>query len=664
MSNIQLTHQDGITFVIFDRPHSSANIFDRATLEELETRLLEVRKEADLKGVIFLSSKPSIFIAGADLKALATADDKELAALIELGQRVFNIIASLDVPTVAAIHGACVGGGYELALACDWRVATDASSTRIGLPETQLGILPAWGGSTRLPRLIGVHRALPLILAGKVVKAKVAKLKGLVDAVVPEENLKQHAITWIGKGKHPEKQWLHLHNFLSISIIAERAKKELHKKTHGHYPGPEKAIEVVTQGVLKQIPESLQLERNAIVTLAHRPETKHLIGLYFLQERAKKHRYVEAEPRSIKATAVIGAGLMGSGIAYWLASHGHDVTLLDLDDEAIARGFKSIEKLSSDALKRKLIDPTAAARALDRIHPATGDVPLHHCDLIIEAAVENLSIKKKIFADLWRRSADHTILATNTSALPIHELSAVADGPDRLVGLHFFNPVHRMQLVEVVRTRLTSDETLATAINFVRKIGKTPVLVNDSPGFLVNRILLPYLVKAGELFDQGADPEDLDDAMLNFGMPMGPLRLLDEVGLDVALHVAQTLADAFPDRMTVPSILTTMVAEGLGGRKTGAGFYLYHKGDIKPNPAVLDMREGNKPLPSDVASQLARLMSEEAARCLDEKVAETAGDIDLSMILGTGYAPFRGGPLHYADDHNLFEHKFYGSTFP
>lgn len=647
MSNLTLTIRDSIATLVFDREGSSANIFDRTTLDELDEKLGEIEKGPALIGLLIRSAKPTIFIAGADLNALSKARGTELKELIETGQRIFNRLADLPIPTVAAIHGACVGGGLELALACDWRVASDASATRLGLPETQLGILPAWGGSTRLPALLGLPTALPLILSGKLLKGTDAKRKGLVDAVVPVEHLESHALTFLKRGLRRRPRHPFLHNSFVVSRIRKRATRDLLAKTHGLYPGPQEALEVALASVNHPRSVSLAAERDAILRLAKRPETRQLIRLFFLQEHAKKHRHVEVEPREIKRVAVIGAGLMGSGIAYWLSTRGLPVTLQDISDEALAKGHQSIATLYAKAKARFVLSATEAARGLDRIHLASGAVPLRQCDLVIEAAVEQLAIKKKIFADLAARSRPDTILATNTSALLIRELAEGLPHPERLLGLHFFNPVHRMQLVEVVRTDCTSDETLATGVAFVRRIGKLPVVVRDSPGFLVNRILMPYLVEAARIFEEGGDPEMIDEAMLAFGMPMGPLRLLDEVGLDVAQHVAQTLAAAFPDRMQVPGIVGQLLECGHSGRKSGKGFYSYKGESSSPNSKALSLRSGRASAPLNLSTRLATLMTEEARRCFHEKVAETADEIDLAMVLGTGYAPFRGGPMQF-----------------
>lgn len=647
MSHLHLQIDGSHAVLTFDREGSSANIFDRLALVELSENLDLVAGHPRITGLLIRSAKSSIFIAGADLKVLSTAQGDELRDLIELGQATFSKLSQLRCTTVAAIHGACVGGGFELALACDWRVASDSSVTRIGLPETNLGILPAWGGTTRLPRLIGLPAALPLILGGKILTAGAAKAKGLVDAVVPRENLESFAETFFKRGKRPRKYHLLYHNPLIIPLIKYQASKALRERTRGLYPAPVAALEVAANSCLGTIDAGLQREKETVIRLAGLPETQQLMRLYFLQERARKHRFVEVEPGRVNRCGVIGAGVMGAGIAYWLSARGHEVVLRDIDDDALARGMMSISKNYGEAVNRRVLTRTEAARGMDRIMASSVQIQLDRCDLVIEAAVERLDIKRKVFENLAEWTRSDTILATNTSALSVSQLAAVVVHPERLVGLHFFNPVHRMKLVEVVRTGQTSDETLATAVAFVRSIGKLPVVVRDTPGFLVNRILMPYLVEAARLFDEGGDPKVIDDAMLDFGMPMGPLRLLDEVGLDIAAHVAKTLAAAFPERMENPELLRKLVEQGHLGCKSKSGFYQYEGNRTVPNPAALAIRGGSKPAPLETAALLAGAMSREALRCLNEKVAESADDIDLAMVLGTGYAPFRGGPLQF-----------------
>lgn len=645
MPNITLNFSGTTAILVFDREDSVANIFDSKTLAELSECLDELIAQSDVTGLLIRSAKPGIFIAGADLKELSTARGEKLTRLIATGQTLFNRIADLPYPTVAAIHGACVGGGYELALACDWRIASNAPETKIGLPETQLGILPAWGGTTRLPELLGLQDALPIILTGKIYPAVGAKRKGLVDEVVPKEHLKSFALTYLQKGKRHHTHNPIVHNQAVAAVIRLQAQKELQKKTRGLYPAPVAALEVAAASIGRTRSQSQQAELEAIEHLASLPETEQLIRLYFLQERAKKHRHTNATPREIKTAAVVGAGVMGAGIAYWLSTRDTQTILKDISADALAHGMQTIASLYSDAEKHYVISKTEAARGMDRIHPAAGNIPLEKCDLIIEAAVEKLSIKQKIFADLSARCRPDTILATNTSALPIHELASSVSHPERLIGLHFFNPVHRMKLVEVVRTKHTSDETLATAVAYVREIGKLPVVVKDSPGFLVNRILMPYLVEAASMFEQGGDPEEIDNAMLDFGMPMGPLRLLDEVGLDVAMHVAKTLAEAFPDRMEIPKVIVKLLEGGHVGRKGGSGFYVYDHPTPAVNAQVIAFQTGTEDLPKDAKEILSGLMFQEARLCLEEGVVESADDIELAMVFGTGFPPFKLFPI-------------------
>lgn len=659
MKYLKLTKKNGIATLTFDRPDSSANIFNEPVLIECRTVLQQIETDESIEALMICSAKPNIFIAGADIPSLSSATPGELAALIDLGHEVFSQLEALNIPTAAAIHGACVGGGYELALACDWRIASNAKVTKIGLPETQLGILPAWGGSTRLPQLITLPKALPLILAGKTLSAAAAKRKGMVDAVVHPAHIQMMALQYLEKGKRNKETHHIIHSTASVKVIEAAARKDLMKRTRGLYPAPLKALEVICQAVTQPPEIGFRLERDAIIKLTSDSVTSHLIDLFLLNERAKKLKIEETKAQDLQAPVVIGSGIMGSGIGYWLSSRGYPVLLQDINDDALAKGVKRIQQHYQKAQSRHIMTAAEAQSGFDRIHASSQRLPLQNKDLIIEAAVEDLELKKRIFADLSQRCSPDCILATNTSALPIHELADVIQNPERMVGLHFFNPVHRMPLVEIVRAPTTSDATLASALKFVQKIGKTPIIVKDSPGFLVNRILVPYLLEACKLFAAGGDPLEIDEAMLDFGMPMGPLRLLDEVGLDVGKHVAHTLVAAFPDRMSLPPMMDAMIENGFLGRKAGKGFYIYGKDEPEPNPEALALRENDHLQLNSVAEQLAELMSSEAARCLDEHIASSPEDIDLAMVLGTGYAPFRGGPLRYADDLRLISPGFY-----
>jgi 3-hydroxyacyl-CoA dehydrogenase/enoyl-CoA hydratase/3-hydroxybutyryl-CoA epimerase len=650
--NILREVRDGICTLTFDRANSAANIFDRDTLLELSSHLDAIEHATELRGVILASAKENIFIAGADLHALAKMADAPVPApaleeLIQLGQDVFNRLDALKVPTVAAIHGACVGGGYELALACDYRIASDAKATKVGLPEVMLGILPAWGGSTRLPRLIGIPKALDVILAGKTLPAIRALKLGMVDEVIPRERLLDIARERLLKPQAPHRPGHRVsNNPISAALIRARVTKVLASKTRGNYPAPFEALDVVTHGVSLPMEKALALERAAVVRLAGTEACHNLIRLFLLKERAKK---AQAQVAPVTRAAVIGAGVMGAGIAQWLSARGLSVILRDVSLDQLVRGMATISSLYEDAVKRHHLSALEARDGKDRVFAAATDMPMREVDIVIEAATEKLPLKQDIFRCLVAQTPPRAILATNTSALSVTDIAASTNAVERVVGLHFFNPVHRMELVEVIPGAKTSPEVLARTVEFARRIGKVPVVSKDSPGFIVNRILMPYLVEAVRLLDLGAHAHDIDEAMLDFGMPMGPLRLLDEVGLDVAAHVVNTLAKPFGERVTAPVLIEKMLGAGMLGKKSGLGFYDY--AHDKPNHDLDVMRSVHRHAHlthDELAARMSLLMVNEAARCVEESVA-TPADIDLAMVLGTGFAPFHGGPLRYAD---------------
>jgi 3-hydroxyacyl-CoA dehydrogenase/enoyl-CoA hydratase/3-hydroxybutyryl-CoA epimerase len=657
---------DNICVLTFDRPDSAANIFDRAALLELNSHLNWIVCNVNLKGLVLASGKNSIFIAGADLQSLSKAKTPdELSEMIELGQSVFNRIAALGIPTIAAIHGACVGGGFEICLACDSRLASPDKCTKIGLPETMLGILPAWGGCTRLPRLIGLPKALDIILGGKTLASKPALKCGMIDDIIPREYLVQRACERIAKSRQDlgghKRSLAHkvTTNPLAAWVIAGRVRARVLKKTRGHYPAPLKALEVIVAGLDSALEDSLALERAAFLELSRTETCRNLIRIFFLQERAKKlmGAKTDAGPpariESVKRTAVIGAGVMGAGIAQWASSREISVLLRDIDMNAIAHGMSNIGRLYDQGVKRFALTKMEARAGLDRIAPSAIEVPLRQMDIVIEAAVEKMDLKKQIFARLDELAGPRTILASNTSALSISELAAATRHPERVIGIHFFNPVHKMQLVEVIVGQQTEGEIVRRAVKFVQQLGKLPVVVKDSPGFLVNRILMPYLIEAGRLFEHGARVEDIDECMLDFGLPMGPLRLIDEVGLDVCNHVATDFASKFSGRMEALSVLPKMIQDGLLGKKSGRGFYIHGKkdeDDVNPDDDRYHHDASCAKLNRDeLRTRMVLLMVNEAARCLEEGVVEESADVDFGMIMGTGFAPFLGGPLRFAD---------------
>jgi 3-hydroxyacyl-CoA dehydrogenase / enoyl-CoA hydratase / 3-hydroxybutyryl-CoA epimerase len=632
---------DGICVLTFDRPESGANIFDAPTMQNLSEHLDAIGKDPSVRGVIVTSAKKSIFIAGADLKTLLKqAQTGELRAFIAEGQKVFNRLAALKVPTVAAIHGACAGGGYEITLACDYRIASNDPATKIGLPETTLGLVPAWGGATRLPRLLGADVAAEIILKGKLYGADEALKLGLVDEVVGREQLLEAARKKLGAGKRKASVPKG-----ALTVAAPKA---------GGNAAPVRAYEIIQRSGGASIEESLAMEVDAISELGATDATQNLIRNFFLADKYRKGSSKTA-PEKITHAAVIGAGIMGSGIAQWLSSRGVSVILRDVDSEAIDRGLVNIEKTYADAVKRGLLSADKAQEGRARIVASTQPGMMRDVQIVIEAASEKLEIKKKIFVDLAATTPPKAILATNTSALPIDELATATGSPERVVGLHFFNPVSRMKLIEVVIGRQTSDETRDRALAFARQIGKLPVVVRDSPGFLVNRVLFPYLLDAAEIFQSGVSAEEIDQALLQWGMPMGPLRLIDEIGVDITIDIADTIEKAFGARDRAPEILRKMYDAKMLGRKSGGGFYKYEGKQQTPNKALQEWRQesGESLAAENITDRLTFLMVNEAARCLEEKVVATPEDADYGMILGTGFPTFRGGPLRYAENYGL-----------
>lgn len=640
---------DGVCVLTFDRLGSSANVFDRATLEELDRHLDYIERAPSLRGLIFASGKKSIFIAGADLHAVSRMEAADLRGFAQLGQRVFNRIANLPLTTVAAIHGAAMGGGAELALACDRRVMSDDPATRIGWPETRLGILPAWGGCTRLPVIVGLAKALELIVGGDAVTASTAKNIGLADDVTPLGCLMESALEQMRNGSRA-KRFHGWNNVFGAGLLRAFFKHKLSSKSR-HYPALGKAIEVTTRGVSLPVFKSLQAEQAAIAELFSTDTSRNLIRLFLQQEQAKKRS--ASETGTITTVAVVGAGVMGAGIAHWLASHGIHVQLQDVRAEHLGRGMESIRKLFQDGVRRGKSNATEMRSALDRITPVQGGVPLRHMDLVIEAATERMDLKCELFRSLVARSGPQTLLATNTSALSVTRIAEAAGASDRIVGLHFFNPVHRMQLVEIVAGRRTDPERVRRMVSFAQQIGKLPVVVSDSPGFVVNRILIPYLIEATHLYEAGATAEDIDASMRNFGMPMGPMRLLDEIGLDVAGDVARTLVNALSDRLCPPALFRQMLDKGWIGRKGRAGFYLHDGRNAKPNPEParwLVDHSAARLSRAELQQRMVLVMLNEAARCWEERVTAAPEQIDFAMVMGTGFAPFRGGPLRCIDE--------------
>jgi 3-hydroxyacyl-CoA dehydrogenase/enoyl-CoA hydratase/3-hydroxybutyryl-CoA epimerase len=667
---------DRLATLTFDLPGKKVNVFSRAALEELEQVLEKVAARGDIGCLILLSGKEGNFIAGADVAEIARVTDPvEAEAGSRVGHRLFAAWEALPFPTVAAIRGTCLGGGTEISLASSYRVASDGAATRIGLPEVRLGILPAWGGSTRMPRLIGIAESLDLILTGKTVAGRKALKLGLVDALLPEarflDNVRDFARERVGRkrrdGRNGEngggvdfKEMLLEKNPLGRKVVFDQARKKTLEQTHGHYPAPLRAIEVVRVGIEDGPRAGFDAEARAVAELATSRTSKNLVHVFHLTEEAKRETGLPGgAPRPVKRTAVLGAGVMGGGIAQLIADEaGLPVRMKDVRTEALASGMGHAASLFERQVKRHRLDAQEARRRMGLLSPTLDYTGFRGVDLVIEAVVEKLEVKQEVFAEMARHLPEDAVLASNTSSLSIAKIGARTPNPGRVVGMHFFNPVHRMPLVEVIAHEGSDPAAVNTVFAFTRRLGKTPVLVKDTPGFLVNRLLMFYSVESLWMLDEGYRIEDLDRAMTDWGMPVGPMALTDEVGIDVAAKVAHILHDAFADRLPVPAWLDRLPESGRLGTKNGKGLYRYEGKERKEaDPAVygllgLDPRV-HDPDPGRIADRMVLPMVNEAARCLEEGVVRSAADLDLALIFGTGFPPFRGGLARWADQEGL-----------
>ncbi|HVM62582.1 MAG TPA: 3-hydroxyacyl-CoA dehydrogenase NAD-binding domain-containing protein [Verrucomicrobiae bacterium] len=669
---------EGIAWVVFDDPESKVNVLGIEQMRGLDAILDELYKRKP-KAAVFISAKPNIFIAGADIKELEKIRDTTHGTeLSREGHAILGKIERLGVPTVAAIDGACLGGGCEFALACQYRVAADGPKTQIGLPETQLGLIPGWGGTQRLPRLIGLGAALDIICAGKSLDANKARRIGLVDAAVPSVVLRETAIQFVLGQRRAKRKSTWRQNWWPMRrFICRVARKRVLLKTEGRYPAPLRAIDAIEEGLAGSLNEGLEIESKVFGEVSVTSQCRNLIRIFFLREKYAKLVFdttaaerpgpitAKVMTSPVEKIGVLGAGVMGAGIAQWCSARGLTVRLKDIKPEFVAAGIKRIADAYRDGVKRRKMSELDAQHGLARVHPTTEYTGFGDCDLVIEAVLEKIEVKRQAYADLAAVLRNDCIIASNTSAIPIDELAEASGRPKRFVGIHFFNPVHMMPLVEIVRGTKTAPEVVAAAVEFAKRLKKIPVVVKGSPGFLVNRLLMPYLNEAGVLLDEGETIESIDEAMLDFGMPMGPLRLIDEVGIDVAYDVAVELGEAFKDRMAVARILRQVHEQGLKGRKGGVGFYTYRKKKeeranrrlAKAIRRQVESRDGKKKEPRsarDIQRRLLTVMIQEAKLCLSEGVVASEDDIDVGMIFGTGFPPFRGGLVKYARDVGLW----------
>lgn len=709
--------------ITFDQPGSRVNLLSSAVLEELHGHLTRLAGESTgargpdpavgsaasggpgpapaVRVLVIESAKAGCFLAGADINEIQNlASAAETEERVALGQTILGQIEALPFPSVAVIDGVCLGGGLELALCCTYRIVTDDPKTRLGLPEVTLGIIPGFGGTQRLPRLVGPSQALDLILSGRQIDAKRAERVHLADARYPREFLPERLEAFVGRILSPRgaaellarrrvgRRALLEGNPLGRALLFSRVRRELLARSGGHYPAPLIALETVKHTYRSRrldgrgryagsLDRGLARERRSFASLSPGEVSRNLVGLFFTSEALKKEgwegssswpqergtagrgrrgvRPGEGGPSAAASAGVLGAGVMGGGIAWLFASQGLPVRMKDVSWEAIAKGYSSASHAFDELVRRKRIEPRVAGLQMHRLSGGIDWSGFASVDVVIEAIVERVAAKQQALAELEGRVRPEALLATNTSSLSVSEIARGLKLPERFAGMHFFNPVNRMPLVEVIPGEQTAPQTVAALVALAKRLGKTPILVRDRPGFLVNRVLLAYLSEATLLFERGVDFGLIDRTLEEFGMPMGPFALIDEIGHDIAFEVAKSLAAAFAGRFPLPHALEVLREErGLLGRKGGAGFYRYPGHGRRPNPTVLAAFPGGKRMsPEEIRDRCLLAMVNEAARCLDEGIIDRVDYLDMAFILGIGFPPFRGGILRYADAYGV-----------
>ena len=661
--------KSGIAILDFNLAKEKVNILRSDVLSALEKQIDKIDQNKEIKLLIIKSAKHDNFIAGADINEIKSINSKkDSIKKVSKGQDILTKIERLNCITLAYIHGTCLGGGTELALCCDYRVATDDPKTLIGLPEVNLGIIPGFGGTQRLPRLVGLINSLPMILTGKPVKYKKAYRIGLIEGYFPKgyEKIRLNEFTEnLLKDSFRKKLDKRRKKFFSIEkigyfreIIYKKAKANILKKTKGKYPAPLTALKVVRYTYRGNLTKGLKTELQYFSELVVSDICKNLINLYFINEKIKKDTGVEGkiQTANIQNAGVIGSGVMGGGIAWFYTKLNIPVRMRDINWGSIGIGYKQVSKIYKSLLKIRKIDKTEMINKLSLVTATTDASGFKNCDIVSEAVVEDMQLKKKVFAEFENYISKECIIASNTSSLPISKMASSLKHKDRFIGMHFFNPVNRMPLVEVIPGDKTSKETIATVVRLVKKSGKTPIVVKDVAGFLVNRILLSYINEAFCILDEVGDIKRIDKLIEDFGMPMGPFTLSDTVGLDVGYKVAMSLEKAFGKRMKVSPLITKIYKEhNLLGKKSGRGFYVYNGKNVEVNSDIRGYCNIKDDKISDevIVDRLILVMVNEAFRCLEEKIVSSPEYLDLAMIMGTGFPPYKGGLLKYAKDRGI-----------
>jgi 3-hydroxyacyl-CoA dehydrogenase / enoyl-CoA hydratase / 3-hydroxybutyryl-CoA epimerase len=661
----------GLAYVCMDVHGERVNTLSSPVIDRFEEIFAVLEQDKTIEGVIIYSGKDDNFIAGFDIEELQRfeGDPVGLAALVARGQKLMTRMENLRVPIVAAIHGTCLGGGLEVALACHGRIATDHPATRLGLPEIMLGLIPGGGGTVRLPRIVDLPVALDMILTGKELSAKKARNQGLVDDVVHPGILLQVAVEHVRRLAAEPQRDGRLSAFSdpvklaartpARRLVFNRAREQAMDKTRGHYPAPLRALEVIETSFTDGFEAGLEAEGRAFVDLVGTDVAHNLMNIFFMRQEVNKDPVVpkRTEPYEVRKIGVLGAGLMGAGIAQVAVYNGYDVRLKDKNEQGLGWGLNYIKDQFDRLAERRKITEAYADIYMGRVSGTTSYAGFKSCDLVIEAVYESLELKQQVIADLEELGSAQQVIASNTSTIPIRAIAEHAKNPQNILGMHFFSPVHKMPLLEIIRTEQTTNRAIATALEVGRKMGKTCIVVDDGPGFFTSRVIGAYINEAGWILQEGARIEDIDEAMLAFGFPVGPMKLVDEVGLDVALKAAGVLAHAFEDRWDAPDALAAIAREGRQGRKNKKGFYQYEGKSRLVDPTVYDLiplgRERHAVDLELVQQRCWLAMLNECAYTLEEGIAKHPRDVDIGVIFGLGFPPFRGGILRYADQVGL-----------
>ncbi|MEM0910105.1 MAG: fatty acid oxidation complex subunit alpha FadJ [Pseudomonadota bacterium] len=664
MSAFTLEKKDqGIAVLSMDVPGETMNTLKANFVEEFKTMLDYIDNDDDITGVVLSSGKPDSFVAGADISMLAACKSAEDAQRLSTqGQQMFDRIANSSKTFVAAIHGPALGGGLELALACDYRVCSDSDKTQLGLPEVQLGLLPGSGGTQRLPALIGVQQAMKMMLTGSAARAKQAKKYGIVDDVVPVSILLKVAIQLAKRPLATSKNKKSLFNTLledtspGRNILFKKVRQQALVKTKGNYPAPMYIIDCIEAG-LADAKKGYALEAELFGKLVMTKESEQLREIFFATTDMKKEQGITGiAPRPIRKTGVLGGGLMGGGISFVTATKaGLPVRLKDISTEGIAGALKYSYELLNKKVKKRFMRKTQMQSQMANITGCLDYSGYKRLDIVIEAVFENLDLKQKMVADVEQRCNDDTIFASNTSSIPIADIASKAKRPENVIGLHYFSPVDKMPLAEVIPHGKTSNQVISDTVAFAKKQGKTPIVVKDGAGFYVNRILAPYMSEAGFIAMEGHPIDVIDSTLVTFGFPVGPFKLLDEVGIDVGTKIIPILVERFGDRFTAPVAFNKLLENGRKGKKNNAGFYAYQ--GKTPGKMVdetiyplLGISPVKKYAENTVIERTTLLMLNEAAKCLEEGVIRQPRDGDIGAIFGIGFPPFRGGPFRYMDE--------------